>query len=99
MQLQIDFIRLFKASGWKFLQREYFRCDTGGAVAGQDIERIQPAPAVVVIGKFQNAGTGGFHPPFRCRQQDGGHCQKGNSKFFQGVKHYNHLSFHLSLTG
>ena len=58
MQLQIDLIRLFKASGGELRQREPLRGDIAGTVAGQDVERIQPAPAVVVIGQLQHTGPG-----------------------------------------
>ena len=89
MQLQIDLIRLFKASGGELRQREHLRGDIAGTVAGQDVERIQPAPAVVVIGQLQHTGPGGIHPPLRAaqRQQCGG-SNYGGDYSFQFIVHH-----------
>ena len=63
MEPQIDLVRLFKASGGELRQREHLRGNITGAVARQDVEGAQPAPAVVVIGQLQHTGPGGIHPP------------------------------------
>ena len=93
MQLQIDLVRLFETSGRQFIQREFLFRNTAGAVAGQNVEGIQSAPLIAVVGQLQNAGEGGFHPPLRSGQrQQCGQSQGGNRNFFQYDQHDDILS-------